>query len=1008
LVDALDGIGSGVEPELRLSVGIQRGIANVPRARSEAKFELEGATTAFAHKLAQLARGAELLVGGRVFRAARADWNFEPMPAIELPLEGDQRADEDTEPGVRRARVYRLRGPKERAQRRADLRARRPGVKTTDRALELKALRDAYRDVLVTKKKRQLVIVGDTGVGKRTLVTAFLDGLTPGEAYVLRTTTRVGTAMTPYGVIADLARDILGLAEGAEPHEIQRRIERALPLIFPGPGEEQSREARGAAQVIGLMLGVRPADDSGEIDADERRQRVLQIMLRVEQRMQADKPLIVVGEDIHWSDQESLDLFSQLLKIGTSRPVLGIVTTRPEPRVLRAAKDTGAEIISLDELGPEARRKAVIDKFVPGADVGELATQIVARAGGNPFFIHELLDALVERGVVAPDSDDGEHPGLLRWIKRDAPIAVPSSIEDVLATRFDRLPPQAKETLLHAAVLGRHLSVAATSALVGRAARADLEELVRRGLLASDPAGEAFRFKNDMIMTVAYGLVAPEDRTRLHRIAAERIASASGYRAGQDDAVIARHLELAGDAPQAGLRYLAAAGHAVDVGGNSDAFRQLTRALKLLPQDDHERRFQAHKMREEILRRLARRPQQLREIHALRRAAEQLGDAARLAHAHAALAQFYIEVGKAPAAARAALPALEYARQAGDRLAEADALRLRAAIARLIGNNDEALRLGEEALALAASAGDGPPHLLARATILNNQGTTLWTMGRLEQSIEAYAEALVIYRALRLPRQEARALNNMGIVFAALGEYEEALAHYKSALKLDQALGDRAGIAYKLGNIGQCYADLGDLDRAESYLGKAMKIAVETGDASTEADAAISLGQVKLTRAAHEAAMALFERGLELATAGRERYQEIRALEYIAYAQLESGQPPEGALELARSATELARKMPMMVGIIHGLAFQALALAKLGRHAEAVVASREAVRLLDAETRPEGAEHILHWHARVLAAAGRTDEAAAITTRARAEIDAKAARLADPELRRVYLIHHAR
>jgi serine/threonine protein kinase/predicted ATPase len=1002
LVDALDGIGSDVEPELRLSLGIQRGVATVPRRALPGRpaFELEEQTTGFAHKLAQLARGAEILVGGRVFRAARADWSFEPLPAIDLPAETDtqSRADEDTEPGVRRARVYRLRGPKERAQR---LRERlRSGGKATDRDLELKQVRDAWRDVRVTKRKRQLVIVGDTGVGKRTLVTAFLDSIAPGEAYVLRTSTRVGTAMTPYGVIADLARDILGLAEGAEPHEVQRRIERALPLVFPGVGEDQTREARGARDVIGLLLGIRPTGGD-DIDPDERRQRVLQIMLRVEQRLQPDKPLIVVGEDVHWSDQESLDLFAQLLKISTSRPVLGIVTTRPEPRVLRAAKDSGAELIVLDELSPTARRRAIVDKFVPGHDIADLVEQIVARAGGNPFFIHELLDALIERGVVVADPEDGEHPGLYRWVKRDAAIQVPSSIEDVLATRFDRLPPGEKQVLLHAAVLGRTIPASAASALVGRPATGDLDELVRRGLLV--PHENEFRFKNDMIMTVAYGLVAPEDRTRLHRIAAERIASASGYRAGQDDATIARHLELAGDAIQAAERYLRAAGHAVDVGGNADAFRQLSRALKLLPADDHARRFVAHKQREEILRRLARRPQQLREIHALRKEAEALGDPGKLAHAHAALAQFYIEVGKAPAAARAVVPALEYARAAGDKLAEAEAIRLRAAISRLIGQNDEALRLGEQALALTAAAGSGPPHLLARAKILNNQGTTLWTMGRLEQAIEAYAEALVIYRALRLPRQEAHALNNMGIVFNALGEFEEALAHYKSALKLDQSLGDRAGIAYKLGNIGQCYADLGDLDRAQSYLGKAMKIAVETGDDSTEADAAISLGQVELLRHRPDEATGLFERGLELATAGRDRYQEIRALEYIALAQLESGTPPEGALELARSATELARKMPMMVGIIHGLAFQALALSRLGQHAQAVAESRESVRLLDAQTRPEGAEHILAWHAQVLVAAGLPDEAAAIRSRGRAEVLAKAERLADPELRRMYL-----
>src|SRR6185295_13278879 len=130
----------------------------------------------------------------------------------------------------------------------------------------------------------------------------------------------------------------------------------------------------------------------------------------------------------------------------------------------------------------------------------------------------------------------------------------------------------------------------------------------------------------------------------------------------------------------------------------------------------------------------------------------------------------------------------------------------------------------EQALALcdrsATDAGrSAPPILVARATILNERGATLSNIGRLEAAIESYAEALVIYRALGMARQEARALNNMGMVFAALGEYEEALAHYKSALKIDQALGERSHIAHKLGNIGRCYSDLGDVDRAESYLG---------------------------------------------------------------------------------------------------------------------------------------------------------------------------------------------
>jgi len=403
--------------------------------------------------------------------------------------------------------------------------------------------------------------------------------------------------------------------------------------------------------------------------------------------------------------------------------------------------------------------------------------------------------------------------------------------------------------------------------------------------------------------------------------------------------------------------------------------------------------------------RLARRPAQLRELHAMRKEAEALADPARLGQAHAALAQFYIDVGKAPAAARAVAPALQLAREAGDRLAEAEALRLRASIARLAGNYDEALRTGEQALALVGEPVDPRDHapLATRAQILINQGTTLWNIGRLEHAIEAYAEALIIYRAIGQPRQEARALNNMGIVFAALGEYEEALSHYKSSLKIDQQLGDRGGIALKLSNLGQAYGDLGDLDRAESYLDKAVKLAEQQGDNSTLCDATISLGQARLGRGDARGGLGLLERGLELATANRERYQEIRALEYIALGQLDAGDPPEGALELARSATELARRMPMMIGIIYGLAAQGLALSRLGRHAEAVAATAEAVRLQGEQTRPEGAEHILLWHAQACRAAGRETEAAAALRRAAAEIDVKAARLHDDELRRSYL-----
>ena len=1012
LLDALDGITADSASELQLALAIQRGVAVVARRRDRQRtisFELEGASSAFTQRLASLANDGDVLVGGRVYRSARNDWNFEVLPAMDLPLD-DQiattgaPADDETDPGVQRARVYRLSGPKERAQRLKD--RQRPEGRLHGRELQLKALRDLFRDVVVNRKKRQVMLIGDAGVGKRTLVRAFLESVTTRDAIVVRTLARVGTSMTPYGIIADMARDVLGLSEDAAPHEVERRLLRATSSIYPT--EDLQSEHRTVLQVLGRLLGVAGIGNAPVQDLDPAalRAALIQVMLRVERRLPPDKPLLIIAEDVHWVDQDSQELFAAMLKVASARPVLGVMTTRPEPRVLRLAKELRMQPIFLEELTEEPRRQLLNERFAPGQDIDALAEEIFARAGGNPFFVNEILDSLLEHGIVAADDDEGEHPGLLRWVRRDAPIHVPSTIEDLLIARIDRLSPIKKETLLHASVLGRNVSAAALSALLSRPVRLELDELVRHGFLATRD-GE-YRFKNDMTMTVAYGLLPREARVEMHRACATRIADAPGYRPGQDDALVARHLELAGDSELSAARYLLAANHAIELGGNADAFRQLERALRLWPEGAHARRFETHRLREELLRRIARRPQQLRELHALRREAELIGAPDKLALSHSLLAQFYIDVGKAPAAARAVAPALEMARRSGDKLAEAEALRLRSAISRLVGNAEESLQLAERALELCAEvAGDASlpptPCLVARATILMSHGTTLWNIGRLEQSIESYAEALVIYRALAMPRQEARALNNMGIVFAALGEYEEALSHYKSALKIDQDVGDRSAIALKLANIGQCYSDLGDAGRAEGYLSKALMMAQHTGDLSAAADATISLGQTKLRQGDGAGALQLFERGLALATENRERYQEIRALQYIALTQLAHEESAENALELARSSIELSRKVPMAVGVIYGLTFQALALSRLGRHDEAVQASDEAAALLGGSARPEGVELLLRWRSQVLRAAGRRGAATTADAQATEEIAAKASRIRDLALRQLYM-----
>src|SRR5690606_33802974 len=113
-----------------------------------------------------------------------------------------------------------------------------------------------------------------------------------------------------------------------------------------------------------------------QVDAELRRQTLMKILLRIEQRLEGDKPLILVGEDIHWADQDSQELFAKLLEVGTPRPIFGLMTSRPEPRILKLAKELGTEVVVLEELPDAARRQMLAERFVPGHDIDELVEQI--------------------------------------------------------------------------------------------------------------------------------------------------------------------------------------------------------------------------------------------------------------------------------------------------------------------------------------------------------------------------------------------------------------------------------------------------------------------------------------------------------------------------------------------------------------------------------------------------------------------------------------------------------
>jgi tetratricopeptide (TPR) repeat protein len=332
--------------------------------------------------------------------------------------------------------------------------------------------------------------VGDAGVGKTSLVRALRERLAPGDAgwYVGRCLA-YGRAIT-YHPLAEILRARLG--------------------ILPSDPPEAVRAELGERDILGLTLGLDPAD---ELHPHEARERLHDAWIELLEEMCSARPVTVVVEDLHWAEPALLDLLGQAAR-DVRGPLLLVTTARPE--LLDRSPDWGAARGSISRLWLEPLSEADAQKML--ADLaGDLPAAVrdlvLKRAEGNPFFVEEVLGSLLDQGVLR--REDGA------WVASSVPatLEVADSVQGVIGARVDLLPPGEKAALQAAAVIGRSFWEGAVRALVGT--EHDLRLLEERDFVRRSPRsaldGEReFVFKHALTREVAYGSLPAVRRARAH------------------------------------------------------------------------------------------------------------------------------------------------------------------------------------------------------------------------------------------------------------------------------------------------------------------------------------------------------------------------------------------------------------------------------------------------------------------------------------------------------------
>ena len=359
-----------------------------------------------------------------------------------------------------------------------------------------------------------VAIVGEPGVGKSRLVWEVMQthrdrGWLIGQGSAVS----YGQA-TPYLPVIDLLKAYFHVEDRDDPGQIRDKVTARILAL--------DRALEPSLSALLALLDV-PVDDDPwqKLDPQRRRQRTLDAIERLWLHEARVQPVLLVMEDLHWVDSETQALLDRLVeRLPTARLCL-LVDYRPEYQHRWGSKTSYTQQ-RLDPLPPESARELL--RSLLGADAGleGLTALLIEQTEGNPFFLEEAVRTLVETGALG--GTGGAHH-LARPIES---IQVPATVETVLAARMDRLPPDARQLIQAASVIGKDVPLVLLRAI------ADVpEDALRRGLATLQAAEflyEAglvpdleYTFKHALTHEVAYGSLLQDRRRALHRQIVETI-----------------------------------------------------------------------------------------------------------------------------------------------------------------------------------------------------------------------------------------------------------------------------------------------------------------------------------------------------------------------------------------------------------------------------------------------------------------------------------------------------
>ena len=490
--------GSGVS--VRIGINTGRVVASVGGDQAL----VTGDAVNTAARLEQAAPPGEVLIGATTWRLTRDAVITEPASPVIAKGKAEPVA------------AYRLVGllptqPEERA---------RPGSTFVGRSDELEWLQDVLGRCVERSRSEMVVIVGEAGVGKSRVVSEFLSS-TSGHARIARGRCLSYGSGATYWALADAIRDAAAIRDDDDPDEALAKLHAVIPA--------SAAAVSHIARAIGLLEGTSSPSE------------ILWSVKQLFVALAAQEPLIVVIDDLHWAEPALIELLTEAAH-GIEAAVLIVALARAE--LLDRWTDPST-VVHLEPLSP-SMTSDLVRGLLGGVTDAEIMDRLLASAQGNPLFVKELTERLIETGGIVRSGRT--------WIAAPSigTISIPPTIDALLDARLDVLTEEERRPLECGAVEGQVFHEGAVAHLLEGTAGGlgvVLPRLIERDVLqraiSEFTSENAFAFRHLLIRDAVYRGAPKKARASWHARFADWLSDMVEGRLAEFEEIIAFHLEQA-------------------------------------------------------------------------------------------------------------------------------------------------------------------------------------------------------------------------------------------------------------------------------------------------------------------------------------------------------------------------------------------------------------------------------------------------------------------------------